>query len=109
MLILLPPSEGKAAPRRGQRLDLTRLSSPQLAPAREQVLAALVDVCRADPVRAAGEFLFEYFADGLRLTAGDVEASAGEVVGLFRGERQREDEDQDPGAQHPAAATSEEP
>ena len=53
MLILLPPSEGKAAPRRGQRLDLTRLSSPQLALAREQVLAALVDLCRADPVRAA--------------------------------------------------------
>jgi cytoplasmic iron level regulating protein YaaA (DUF328/UPF0246 family) len=53
VLILLPPSEGKAVPRRGRQLDLTRLSSPQLNPAREQVVAALVDVCRSDPARAA--------------------------------------------------------
>ncbi len=53
MLILLPPSEGKAAPRRGQRLDLQRLSAPELAPARSQVLSALVELCTAEPVRAA--------------------------------------------------------
>jgi cytoplasmic iron level regulating protein YaaA (DUF328/UPF0246 family) len=53
VLILLPPSEGKAAPRRGQRIDLVRLSTPQLAPAREQVLTALVELCAADPARAA--------------------------------------------------------
>ena len=53
MLILLPPSEGKAAARRGQRLDLDRLSAPLLAPAREQVLTTLVELCASDPARAA--------------------------------------------------------
>lgn len=42
MLILLPPSEGKRTPVRGLRLDLDRLSAPELTPARTQVLAALV-------------------------------------------------------------------
>lgn len=45
MLILLPPSEGKSAPRRGKVLALESLSSPVLNPARERVLAALVDLC----------------------------------------------------------------
>ena len=52
MLILLPPSEGKATPRRGARLDLGRLSAPELTPAREQVLGALSELCRSDPDRA---------------------------------------------------------
>ncbi len=52
MLILLPPSEGKATPRRGAPLDLGRLSSPELTVHRERVLAALVELCRADPDRA---------------------------------------------------------
>ena len=52
MLILLPPSEGKAAPRRGAPLDLARLSAPELTTAREQVLQALVRLCRDDPDRA---------------------------------------------------------
>ncbi|MFG3714464.1 peroxide stress protein YaaA [Micromonospora sp. NPDC047730] len=42
MLILLPPSEGKADAGTGRRLDLTRLSLPELTGAREEVLAALV-------------------------------------------------------------------
>lgn len=42
VLILLPPSEGKAAPRRGKPLDLADLSSPELTPARAQVIDALV-------------------------------------------------------------------
>ena len=37
-------------------------------------------------------------ADRLRLAARNVEAAAGEVFGLLRGERQREDHDEDPGA-----------
>ncbi|MDO7867124.1 peroxide stress protein YaaA [Nocardioides jiangxiensis] len=45
MLILLPPSEGKAAPRRGKPLDLAALGSPALTPARERVLDALVELC----------------------------------------------------------------
>lgn len=53
MLILLPPSEGKAVPRRGRPLDLAALSFPGLTPAREQVLDTLVELCRTTPVAAA--------------------------------------------------------
>lgn len=45
MLILLPPSEGKSAPRRGKRLALGALDFPDLTEARETVLAALVELC----------------------------------------------------------------
>ena len=45
MLILLPPSEGKAAPARGKPLDLDRLSFPALTEARAQVLGTLVELC----------------------------------------------------------------
>ena len=44
MLILLPPSEGKAAPGRGRPLDLGSLSFPSLNEAREQVIEPLVSV-----------------------------------------------------------------
>ena len=53
MLVLLPPSEGKAVPRRGRPLDLATLSFPALAPARAEVLAALGRLCQGDPDRAA--------------------------------------------------------
>ncbi len=53
MLILLPPSEGKSAPRRGKPLDLDSLSSPALTPARTSVLDALVRLCRDDAATAA--------------------------------------------------------
>lgn len=53
VLILLPPSEGKFAPARGRRLDVTTLSSPGLTPARLELLDALTAVCAGDPVRAA--------------------------------------------------------
>ncbi|WP_408895855.1 peroxide stress protein YaaA [Nocardioides sp. R1-1] len=53
MLILLPPSEGKSAPRRGQALDLSSLSSPALTDARGEILDALVTLCREDPAKAA--------------------------------------------------------
>jgi cytoplasmic iron level regulating protein YaaA (DUF328/UPF0246 family) len=53
VLILLPPSEGKAAPRRGKPLDLTTLGSPGLTAARERVLDALVELCEGDPDVAA--------------------------------------------------------
>ena len=42
MLILLPPSEGKTAPRRGRPLDLSTLGSPVLTPTRERVVEAVV-------------------------------------------------------------------
>ncbi len=53
MLVLLPPSEGKTAPRRGAALDLAALGSPVLTPTRRRVLDALVGLCRADPGAAA--------------------------------------------------------
>jgi len=53
VLILLPPSEGKAAPRRGKSLDLDTLSWPALTPARARVLEALVELCEGDPDVAA--------------------------------------------------------
>jgi hypothetical protein len=53
VLILLPPSEGKTAPRRGRPFDLDRLSFPSLAGARAEVLDALVALCTT----AAGDDL----------------------------------------------------
>ncbi len=48
MLILLPPSEGKFAPKRGKALSLDTLGSPTLTDARKQVLSALVELCGGD-------------------------------------------------------------
>ncbi len=53
VLILLPPSEGKTAPRRGKPLDLGALTSPSLNPTRERLLDTLVTLCEGDPVEAA--------------------------------------------------------
>ncbi len=52
MLILLPPSEGKATPSRSATLSLSSLSSPSLTPAREQVLDALISLCASSPALA---------------------------------------------------------
>jgi cytoplasmic iron level regulating protein YaaA (DUF328/UPF0246 family) len=52
VLILLPPSEGKSAPRRGRPLDLTSLSFPDLGPTRARVLDALVDLAGGDDAAA---------------------------------------------------------
>ncbi|MGW4464064.1 peroxide stress protein YaaA [Micromonospora sp. NPDC004704] len=48
MLILLPPSEGKTAPRSGRPLNLDTLTLGELNPGRERVLDALVDLCASD-------------------------------------------------------------
>jgi uncharacterized protein len=56
VLILLPPSEGKTAPRSGRAVDLAALSLPALNPARERILDALTGLCSdpdAGPARAA--------------------------------------------------------
>jgi len=45
VLILLPPSEGKSAPRRGKPLTLAALDFPELSGARSKVLTALVEHC----------------------------------------------------------------
>ncbi|MFF4757312.1 peroxide stress protein YaaA [Streptomyces sp. NPDC001292] len=49
MLVLLPPSEGKAAAGRGAPLRPESLSLPGLAAARETVLTELVELCAGDP------------------------------------------------------------
>ena len=52
MLVLLPPSEGKAASGRGAPLKPESLSLPGLAAAREAALAELVDLCTGDEDKA---------------------------------------------------------
>ncbi|MET8308643.1 peroxide stress protein YaaA [Micromonospora sp. NPDC005173] len=64
MLILLPPSEGKADAGTGRRWDPDRLALPELNPARERVLDALV-----------------------ALSTGPDEAAARAALGLSEGQR----------------------
>ncbi|MBP0456153.1 peroxide stress protein YaaA [Streptomyces montanisoli] len=52
MLVLLPPSEGKAAPGRGAPLKPGSLSLPGLAPARAAALDELVELCSGDEDKA---------------------------------------------------------
>ncbi|MET7688345.1 peroxide stress protein YaaA [Streptomyces sp. NPDC005483] len=52
MLVLLPPSEGKASSGRGAPLKLESLSLPGLNESREAVLDALVELCAADEEKA---------------------------------------------------------
>jgi len=53
VLILLPPSEGKSAPRRGKPLALAGLDLPGLTEARATVLDALVELCSGTTTEAA--------------------------------------------------------
>ncbi|NUR02426.1 MAG: peroxide stress protein YaaA [Streptomyces sp.] len=52
MLVLLPPSEGKASADRGAPLKTESLSLPGLTPAREAVLGELVELCAGDEEKA---------------------------------------------------------
>ena len=56
MLILLPPSEGKAGSGDGPRLDLGALTLPGLAADRERAMAALTELC-SGPEDTAREVL----------------------------------------------------
>lgn len=72
MLVLLPPSEGKATTATGPALDLAGLSFPELTRARTRTLAALVKLCAR---KRPGPAL-----DALGLSAGqvgEVEKNAG--------------------------------
>ncbi|KUJ37234.1 hypothetical protein ACZ90_69960 [Streptomyces albus subsp. albus] len=53
MLVLLPPSEGKAAEGSGEPLALDGLSLPELGQARARVLDELVALCSGDTDKAA--------------------------------------------------------
>ncbi|MGW1227603.1 peroxide stress protein YaaA [Streptomyces sp. NPDC002530] len=63
MLVLLPPSEGKAASGRGAPLKIESLSLPGLTGARTAVLDALVELCAADEEKARAVL---GLSDGLR-------------------------------------------
>ena len=52
MRILLPPSEGKAPPASGPRLDADALPFPALRPIRRRILDRLTHLCRTDPGQA---------------------------------------------------------
>ncbi|PWI43243.1 peroxide stress protein YaaA [Streptomyces sp. ICBB 8177] len=52
MLVLLPPSEGKACGSEGPALDLDALALPGLTEARRTVLGELVELCRGDEAKA---------------------------------------------------------
>ncbi|MEV5431004.1 peroxide stress protein YaaA [Streptomyces sp. NPDC052701] len=71
MLVLLPPSEGKAASGRGAPLEPESLSLPGLAAARAAVLDELVELCAGDEDKAR-EVLG--LSEGLR---GEVAKNAG--------------------------------
>ncbi|MEU5213912.1 peroxide stress protein YaaA [Streptomyces sp. NPDC020742] len=71
MLVLLPPSEGKAAGGAGAPLETGALSLPGLTAAREAVFGELVELCRADEGKAQ-EVLG--LSDGLR---GEIAKNAG--------------------------------
>jgi cytoplasmic iron level regulating protein YaaA (DUF328/UPF0246 family) len=57
VLLLLPPSEGKRAPRRGRPLDLASLSFAALEPDRRRVLDALLELCTTEQPDAAARVL----------------------------------------------------
>ncbi|MFF7367739.1 peroxide stress protein YaaA [Streptomyces tricolor] len=71
MLVLLPPSEGKANSGEGAPLELGSLSLPGLTGAREAVLGELVELCAGDEEKAR-EVLG--LSEGLR---GEVAKNAG--------------------------------
>ncbi|MER6027927.1 peroxide stress protein YaaA [Streptomyces sp. NPDC001851] len=71
MLVLLPPSEGKATAGEGAPLELRSLSLPGLTAARDAVLGELVELCSGD-VEKAREVLG--LSEGLR---GEVAKNAG--------------------------------
>jgi cytoplasmic iron level regulating protein YaaA (DUF328/UPF0246 family) len=90
VLILLPPSEGKAAAAAGVPVDLGSLWLPKLAPARRRVLSRLVAMCKRGSARGMAASL-----DTLGLTAGQrdeiarnaglVEAPAAPASDVYRG------------------------
>ncbi|MBB5869879.1 cytoplasmic iron level regulating protein YaaA (DUF328/UPF0246 family) [Allocatelliglobosispora scoriae] len=87
MLILLPPSEGKAAPGEGSPIKLGDLSLPKLRPARRQVFDALIALCRPrddEPARAVLG-LSPGQRDEVRLNAGLRKAAAMPAGSVYTG------------------------
>ena len=86
MLILLPPSEGKSAPKRGKPLALADLGFPDLTESREQVLTALTDLCVTDPEHAARTLgLGPTQADDVRRNARLLETPTARADAIYTG------------------------
>ncbi|GEN81151.1 YaaA family protein [Actinotalea fermentans] len=85
MLILLPPSESKAAPaRRGRPVDVGALSFPELAPTRERLLDALVATSAApDALRRL--FVGPSLADDVARNVRVRELPARPALGVYTG------------------------
>ncbi len=86
MLILLPPSEGKATRRRGRPADPSTWSFPALAPTRERVSTALASVSASpDAARLLGvsEGLLDEVADNLRLDSAPSMPAADVYTGVL--------------------------
>jgi cytoplasmic iron level regulating protein YaaA (DUF328/UPF0246 family) len=67
VLVLLPPSEGKTAPRRGRPLDLSALAHPELTARREALIDALDPGLRAAPTARASAVYTGVLFQRLRL------------------------------------------
>ena len=86
MLILLPPSEGKSAPRRGKPLALADLGFADLTEARERVLTALKDLCAGDNEHAARTLgLGPTQADDVRRNARLLETPTARADAIYTG------------------------
>ncbi len=86
MLILLPPSEGKSAPKRGKPLALADLGFPDLTEPREQVLTALTGLCAGDPEHAARTLgLGPTQADDVRRNARLLETPTARADAIYTG------------------------
>ena len=84
MLVLLPPSEGKQAPRRGRPVDLGALAfADALTPARAQVLDAVDPGLRAAPAAAAATVYAGVLFQALGLA--ELPAAARRRVLIFSG------------------------
>lgn len=86
MLILLPPSEGKALPTTGDPVDLAALSFPELTDRRRELLAAVVRLCGTDPATAVATLgLGPRQADDVRRNAELPQLPAAPAGQVYRG------------------------
>jgi cytoplasmic iron level regulating protein YaaA (DUF328/UPF0246 family) len=86
VLILLPPSEGKRAPRRGRPLDLGTLSFPELTPLREDAVRAVAEVSahpEAPEVLGVSPNLVEEVERNTRLLTGPATAASTVYSGVL--------------------------
>jgi hypothetical protein len=75
VLVLLPPSEGKAPGGSGPAVDLAQLSWPVLSATRQRVLVALTGACRRNPARARAMLGLSEALDGDRAATAEADTS----------------------------------